>query len=49
MHTQTPKLRFPEFADKWEEKKLGEILKIGSGKDYKHLGRFDIPMLAYNK
>jgi len=31
MHTHTPKLRFPEFADKWEEKKLGEIAEISSG------------------
>jgi type I restriction enzyme S subunit len=28
-----PKLRFPEFTDKWENKKLGEIaVKINSGK-----------------
>ena len=25
MHTHTPKLRFPEFADKWRLKKFGEI------------------------
>lgn len=31
MHTQTPKLRFPEFSDKWELKKLGEIADISSG------------------
>ena len=33
---------FPE----WEEKKLGQVLKIGSGKDYKHLGEGDIPVLG---
>jgi type I restriction enzyme, S subunit len=46
MTTQTPKLRFPEFSDKWEVKKLGEILKIGSGKDYKHLDIGDIPVFG---
>jgi type I restriction enzyme S subunit len=29
-----PKLRFPEFSEEWEKKKLGVILKIGSGRDY---------------
>src|SRR5690606_22718186 len=28
----------------WEEKRLGEILIIGSGKDYKHLKEGDIPV-----
>ncbi len=32
MHTQTPKLRFPEFSDNWEVKKLGEIAKFSKGK-----------------
>ncbi|WP_452218753.1 restriction endonuclease subunit S [Lacinutrix undariae] len=31
------------FAD-WEEKKLGEVLTIGSGRDYKHLEEGDIPV-----
>ena len=54
------KLRFKDengtdYAD-WEEKKLGEVLKIGSGKDYKHLEKGNIPvfgtggyMLSVNK
>ena len=54
------KLRFKdengkEYPD-WEEKKLGEVLKIGSGKDYKHLDAGNIPvfgtggyMLSVNK
>lgn len=33
---------FPE----WEEKKLGEVLKIGNGKDYKHLGDGNIPVFG---
>ena len=32
-----------DFPD-WEEKKLGEVLTIGSGRDYKHLGEGDIPV-----
>jgi type I restriction enzyme S subunit len=28
MHTQTPKLRFPEFSDEWVEKKLGKITSL---------------------
>ncbi|MBS2100938.1 restriction endonuclease subunit S [Carboxylicivirga linearis] len=31
------------YAD-WSEKKLGEVLKIGSGKDYKHLKSGNIPV-----
>ncbi|OOV27575.1 hypothetical protein BXU11_08895 [Flavobacterium sp. LM5] len=54
------KLRFKDENGKdypdWEEKKLGEVLKIGSGKDYKHLDEGNIPvfgtggyMLSVNK
>lgn len=39
-----PKLRFAEFTGDWENKKLGQILTIGSGKDYRHLGAGDIPV-----
>jgi type I restriction enzyme S subunit len=43
-----PELRFKRpdgssFPD-WEEKRLGEVLKIGSGKDYKHLNEGGIPV-----
>ena len=30
----TPKLRFPEFTEEWEEKKLGEIGDIITGLTY---------------
>nr|WP_236536114.1 restriction endonuclease subunit S [Tenacibaculum maritimum] len=30
----------------WEEKKLGEVLSIGSGKDYKHLSKGNIPVFG---
>ncbi|EJC6859967.1 restriction endonuclease subunit S [Vibrio parahaemolyticus] len=45
-----PTLRFKaddgsEFPD-WEEKKLGEVLTIGNGRDYKHLSDGDIPVFG---
>ncbi|HDJ3125562.1 TPA: restriction endonuclease subunit S [Staphylococcus aureus] len=39
-----PELRFPEFEGEWEEKKLGDLIKVNSGKDYKHLDKGDIPV-----
>ncbi|HII0898357.1 TPA: restriction endonuclease subunit S [Staphylococcus aureus] len=39
-----PELRFPEFEGEWEEKQLGNIIKVNSGKDYKHLDKGDIPV-----
>ncbi|WP_337045242.1 restriction endonuclease subunit S [Emticicia sp. 17c] len=44
--TNVPNLRFPEFEGEWEEKKLGEVLDIGSGRDYKHLQKGDIPVFG---
>ena len=40
----TPQLRFPEFTDDWQVKKLGDVLSIGSGRDYKHLNKGDMPV-----
>jgi type I restriction enzyme S subunit len=37
-------LRFPGFSGEWEEVRLGDVLKIGSGKDYKHLKSGSIPV-----
>jgi len=43
-------LRFQDEEGKdypdWEEKRLGEVLTIGSGKDYKHLGKGSIPVFG---
>ncbi len=39
-----PQLRFPEFSGEWEEKSVGDVLTIGSGRDYKHLNNGDIPV-----
>jgi len=45
---QIPQLRFKQkdgsdYPD-WEEKKLGEVLTIGSGRDYKHLEEGEFPV-----
>ncbi|CAI2295272.1 restriction endonuclease subunit S [Vibrio parahaemolyticus] len=45
-----PTLRFKaddgsEFPD-WEERKLGDVLTIGNGRDYKHLSDGDIPVFG---
>lgn len=42
----TPELRFPEFqsAGEWESKRLGEIITVNSGRDYKHLKYGDVPV-----
>lgn len=41
-----PKRRFPEFQDagEWVEKTFAQLFEIGSGKDYKHLGKGNIPV-----
>lgn len=40
----TPNIRFKGFSDDWEQRKLGDIVNIYSGHDYKHLGEGDIPV-----
>ena len=51
-----PTLRFKGFTDPWEQRKLGEMVDVCSGMDYKHLSEGDIPvygtggyMLSVNK
>ena len=39
-----PKLRFPGFTDPWEQRRLGELVDVRSGKDYKHLKSGPIPV-----
>ncbi|MDR0430793.1 MAG: restriction endonuclease subunit S [Tannerellaceae bacterium] len=41
-----PNLRVPEFQGEWEKKRLCQVLKIGNGKDYKHLAEGDIPVFG---
>lgn len=51
-----PEIRFKSFTDLWEQRKLGEMVDVCSGMDYKHLSEGDIPvygtggyMLSVNK
>ena len=39
-----PEIRFPEFTDAWEQRKLGEVVNVCSGRDYKHLEEGEIPV-----
>jgi len=39
-----PRVRFKGFTEDWEERKLGDVVNVNSGKDYKHLGTGDIPV-----
>ena len=39
-----PEIRFEGFTNDWEQRKLSDVVDIGSGMDYKHLGEGDIPV-----
>ena len=39
-----PNLRFSEFVEEWKRLTIGNILTIGSGRDYKHLSAGAIPV-----
>ena len=39
-----PDIRFQGFTDDWEQRKFSDVVDIGSGMDYKHLGEGDIPV-----
>ncbi|WP_289301314.1 restriction endonuclease subunit S [Sporofaciens musculi] len=39
-----PKVRFREFSEEWERRRLKEIVDLCSGKDYKHLSEGNIPV-----
>lgn len=41
---KVPEMRFAEFSGDWEEKKLGDVITVNSGKDYKHLDEGNIPV-----
>ncbi|MBD5397417.1 restriction endonuclease subunit S [bacterium] len=41
-----PALRFPEFKGEWKTYAIGEILSIGSGRDYKQLELGDTPVFG---
>lgn len=39
-----PEIRFESFTEAWEQRKLGEVVSVCSGKDYKHLDEGNIPV-----
>ena len=39
-----PEIRFAGFTDPWEQRKLGDIVDVCSGRDYKHLSKGPIPV-----
>lgn len=39
-----PEIRFKGFAGPWEQRKLGDVVDVRSGKDYKHLPEGNIPV-----
>ncbi len=43
-NNKQPAIRFAGFTDDWEQRKLEEILKVNSGRDYKHLNSGSIPV-----
>lgn len=44
MNEKIPKRRFKGFSEDWEQEKLKDVLKVNSGRDYKHLANGDIPV-----
>ena len=41
---KSPALRFRGYTDDWEQRELGEVVDVCSGRDYKHLSDGDIPV-----
>ena len=39
-----PEIRFKGFTEDWEQCKLGDVVTVYGGRDYKHLDRGDIPV-----
>lgn len=39
-----PEIRFRGFTTVWEQRKLGELVDVCSGRDYKHLSEGDVPV-----
>ena len=42
--SRVPRIRFKGFEEDWEQRKLGEIVNVCNGRDYKHLLEGDIPV-----
>ena len=41
---KVPEIRFAGFTEEWEQRKLGELVDVCSGRDYKHLSEGTIPV-----
>lgn len=41
---KVPEMRFAGFSGEWKEMKLGDVITVNSGKDYKHLDEGNIPV-----
>jgi len=41
---KVPRIRFKGFEEDWEQRKLGEMIEVCSGMDYKHLSPGPIPV-----
>ena len=39
-----PEIRFAGFTDDWEQRKLGDVIEVYNGRDYKHLEDGNIPV-----
>ena len=44
MEGNIPEIRLKGFTGAWVQRRLGDILKVNSGRDYKHLNCGDIPV-----
>ena len=44
MDMAKPIIRFKGYQDDWEQRKLGDVVEVCSGRDYKHLDAGDIPV-----
>ena len=42
--SNVPEIRFSGFTHPWEQRKLGDVVEVCSGCDYKHLDAGDIPV-----
>ena len=42
--TLAPRIRFSGFNDAWEQRRLGDVVDVRSGRDYKHLDSGSIPV-----
>lgn len=44
VNEKVPVIRFYKFTNDWEKRKLGELVDVRSGRDYKHLSEGSIPV-----